>query len=87
VLNSSLKSIAALNLYKILLQLRKFLIILDTKTQLMYLDQEQQGMVKRVLVMTQQHCGTPYQTMQGVFQLQKIIVVEKHKAKINYMHN
>ena len=35
----------------------------------MYLDQEQQGMVKRVLVMRQQHCGTPYQTMQGVFQL------------------
>ena len=35
----------------------------------MYLDQEQQGLVKRVLVMTQQHCGTPYQTMQGVFQL------------------
>ena len=35
----------------------------------MYLDQEQQGMVKRVLVMRQQHCGTPNQTMQGVFQL------------------
>jgi hypothetical protein len=35
----------------------------------MYLDQEQQGMIKRVLVMRQQHCGTPYQTMQGVFQL------------------
>ena len=35
----------------------------------MYLDQKQQGMVKRVLVMRQQHCGTPYQTTQGVFQL------------------
>ena len=35
----------------------------------MYLDQEQQGMIKRALVMRQQHCGTPYQTMQGVFQL------------------
>jgi hypothetical protein len=35
----------------------------------MYLDQEQQGKIKRVLVMRQQHCGTPYQTMQGVFQL------------------
>ena len=32
-------------------------------TRLMYLDQKQQGMVKRVLVMRQQHCGTPYQTM------------------------
>jgi len=60
---------SALNLFKILLQLKKILIILDTKTQLMYLDQEQQGMIKRVLVMRQQHCGTPYQTMQGVFQL------------------
>ena len=47
----------------------KILILLDIKTQLMYLDQEQQGMVKRVLVMRQQHRGTPYQTMQGVFQL------------------
>ena len=35
----------------------------------MYLSQEQQGMVKKVLVMRQQHCGTPYQTMQGVFPL------------------
>jgi hypothetical protein len=35
----------------------------------MFLDQEQQGMIKRVLVMRQQHCVTPYQTMQGVFQL------------------
>ena len=34
----------------------------------MYLDQEQQGMVKGVLVM-RQHCGTPYQTMEEVFQL------------------
>jgi hypothetical protein len=34
-----------MNLYKILLQLKNILIILDTKTQLMYLDQEQQGMV------------------------------------------
>ena len=31
--------------------------------------QEQQSMVKKVLVMRQQHCGTPYQTMQGVFPL------------------
>jgi len=34
-----------MNLYKILLQLKKILIILDTKSQLIYLEQEQQGMV------------------------------------------